>query len=80
MSKLVNYESMTFRQYLEHLGMGVRQFAREVGVDPSIISHYARGRFSPSAATLQKLHQATGLPEGTIIRMVENSRKERESA
>lgn len=80
MSKLANYEEMTFGQYLKHLGMGIRQFAREVGLDPSVISHYARGRFTPSAASLQKIRKATGLPEGTIIRMVENSRKERESA
>lgn len=75
--RLANYEEMTFGEYLDHIGVGVRAFARAVGVDPATITHLTRGRHTPNGRTLQKIRAATGLPEGTILRMVENARNGR---
>lgn len=63
------------RRAREHLGVGVREFARRVRTDPSYISHIESGERIPSLRALIRLADALYVaPEGLAVRAIADIR------
>lgn len=60
------------RQVRERAGFTVREFARRVGVSPSLISQVERGRATPSVGTLLAITKELGLELGDLFRSESN--------
>ena len=57
------------RQVRKRSGFTVREFARRVGVSPSLISQVERGRATPSVGTLLAITKELGLELGDLFRL-----------
>jgi transcriptional regulator with XRE-family HTH domain len=57
------------RQVRERAGITVREFARRVGVSPSLISQVERGLATPSVGTLLAITKELGLELGDLFRL-----------
>src|SRR5487761_1861292 len=55
-------------EYRERRGLRVAQFAREIGVSPSLISQIERGQARPSVSTLFAMAQALDVPVDAFFR------------
>ena len=51
---------MKLETYLAERKIRKRAFAEEIGVTPSLITDYVKGRREPSLATMRKIAVATG--------------------
>lgn len=60
------------RQVRERAGFTVREFARRVGVSPSLISQVERGLATPSVGTLLAITKELGLELGDLFRSESN--------
>ena len=60
-----------FGQNLHYLiqayGCGFRQFAKELGIDYSLLKRYMSGRVAPRKARLERLSKTLGVKPGSLM-------------
>ncbi len=61
-----NHKSRLGR-WLTESGVTYEELAEQLGVTPPAVLHYVAGRNRPSAETLLKLSEITGIPPGELL-------------